>query len=487
MATIGVIGGGLGGIAAALRMRAKGHDVTIYDRCVGLGGRAQVFEKNGYIFDAGPTIITAPVLFQELFALFGKKMEDYITLVPLTPWYRFVFADGESFDYGGTLAETLEEVARISPADLSRYERFLQRTSDIFDIGYTQLADQPFHKLSTMIGQVPNILKFRGYRSMWKLVSDNLKDERLRRAFSIQPLLVGGNPLNTPCIYGLIHYLERKWGIYFAMGGTGALVQGLAQLMHEVGIHVQLQTTIIGIEVNNGIAESITTDKDDTFPVDMIISNADPTHLYRNLIPHKEQKISARIKAKYADLSMGLFVLYFGTARKYPDVAHHTIIMGDRYKELLKDIFKRQILADDFSMYLHRPTATDRSLAPEGHDCFYVLVPVPNLSSPINWSTEAQKFADKIIAALDRTILPGLPETIRAPFHMTPEDFAGDYLSVDGSGFSISPLLHQSAWFRYHNKGEGIKNLYLVGAGTHPGAGLPGVLSSAKVIDRLIN
>lgn len=486
MAEIGVIGGGLGGIAAALRMRAKGHSVTVYDRCSRLGGRAQVFEREGYIFDAGPTIITAPVLFEELFELFHRKLEDYVTLVPLSPWYRFVFPDNEIFDYGGSLEETLREISRISPEDGPRYERFLKKTADIFDVGYTQLADQPFHNLSTMLGQVPNILKFRGYRSMWSLVCNNLKDDRLRRAFSIQPLLVGGNPLNTPCIYGLIHYLERKWGIYFVMGGTGALVQALTDLMHKVGIDIRLQTTITRIEVNKGKATALITDKGEHIPVEKVISNIDPTHLYRNLVPRNEQSISARIKAKYASLSMGLFVLYFGTATQYPGVAHHTIIMGNRYEGLLKDIFKRKILADDFSMYLHRPTATDQSFAPDGHDCFYVLVPVPNLSSSINWATEAQPFADKVIAALEKTVLPGLQTTIRVPFHMTPDDFAKDYLSIDGSGFSVAPLLHQSAWFRYHNKGEGIKNLYLVGAGTHPGGGLPGVLSSAKVIDRLI-
>ncbi len=486
MAEIGVVGGGLGGIAAALRMRAKGHTVTVYDRCNRLGGRAQVFEKAGYTFDAGPTIITAPVLFEELFELFDRKIDDYVTLVPLSPWYRFVFPDGENFDYGGSLEETLQEISKISPQDRKRYEKFLKKTSEIFDIGFSQLADQPFHNLATMIGQIPNIMKFRGYRSMWKLVCNNLKDERLRQAFSIQPLLVGGNPLNTPCIYGLIHFLERKWGIHFAMGGTGALVQGLSDLMDEVGINVQLQTSITEIAVNNGIATALKTDRGEEFPIDMVISNIDPTYLYRNLIPSSEQGFSAKIKAKYASMSMGLFVLFFGTAAQYPDVAHHTIVMGNRYEGLLRDIFEHKILADDFSMYLHRPTATDKSFAPDGHDSYYVLVPVPNLSASINWSTEANVFADKVVTALDRTVLPDLQHTIRVPFHMTPEDFANDYLSIAGSGFSIAPLLHQSAWFRFHNKGEGIDNLYLVGAGTHPGAGLPGVLSSAKVIDRLI-
>lgn len=486
MAVVGVIGGGMGGIAAALRMRAKGHDVVLFDRCACLGGRAQVFERDGYTFDAGPTIITAPVLFEELFSLFHKKIGNYVDLVPLDPWYRFVFSDGETLDYGGSLEKTLKEIERISPQDRLLYEGFLEKTREIFEIGFSQLSDQPFHNVTTLLAQVPELLKMRGYRSMWGFVSDNLKDKRLRQAFSIQPLLVGGNPLNTPCIYGLIHYLERKWGVHFAMGGTGALVQALEKLMVEEGIKIHLETTIKEVEITAGTAKALITEDGERIPVDIVISNIDPTYLYKNLIAAEKQALSAKIKTKYCSMSMGLFVLYFGTAARYEEVAHHTIIMGERYRGLLKDIFNRQILADDFSMYLHRPTATDNSFAPEGHDSFYVLVPVPNLSAPIDWSIEATKFADKVVGALDASILPNLKNTIRSSFHMTPKDFAHDYLSTMGSGFSIAPLLHQSAWFRFHNKGEGVDNLYLVGAGTHPGAGLPGVLSSAKVIDNLI-
>lgn len=321
---------------------------------------------------------------------------------------------------------------------------------------------------------------------MWKLVCTHIRDDRLRQAFSVQTLLVGGNPFDTTCIYGLIHYLERKWGVHFPMGGTGALIDGLTKLMREQGIEIRLNTTIDKIETSNGKATAIITEDGQRCVFDTFISDVDPTHLYGRLISTKEQSLSARVKTRFAKISMGLFVLYFGTAKEYPDVAHHTLWMGARYKALLDDIFEGKVLAEDFSLYIHRPTATDPSFAPAGHDAFYVLVPVPNLSSSINWSVEADKLSSRVIEALDSTILPGLKTVIRSPFYMTPEDYSTEYLSTLGSGFSIAPLFSQSAWFRYHNQGEGLENLYLVGAGTHPGAGLPGVLSSAKVVEKLI-
>jgi phytoene desaturase len=481
-----VIGAGFGGIASALRLRAKGYNVTLIDRCEGLGGRAQVFERDGFRHDAGPTVITAPFLIEELFALFGEKMADHITLVPLKPWYRFTFPDGDTFDYGGTLEETLAEIRRIEPADCKRYLDLLAHSKRIFDVGFTQLSATPFHRFMTMVKQVPRLIGLRNYETVWSLVARHLKNPKLRQAFSIQPLLVGGNPFDTTSIYGLIHYLEHAHGVHFAMGGTGAITTALGDLMRRNDIEVRLKTTVVSIAVDNGVATHVVLVDGSQLNADLIVSNADPAHLYGEMIPKHQQAPSTRLKLATAHFSMGLFVLYFGTKTTYPDVAHHTIWMGERYRELLDDIFHKKILAEDFSLYLHRPTATDLSFAPEGCDSFYVLCPVPNLQGNIDWSVEGPRLHKRIIDALDATILPGLKNTIIAEFTMTPNDFASDYLSAYGAGFSVAPLFRQSAWFRFHNQAEGIKNLYLVGAGTHPGAGLPGVLCSAKVLDVLI-
>ncbi len=472
-------------MAAALRMRAKGYDVTLLERGAHAGGRAQVFEKGGYRHDAGPTVITAPFLFAELFELFSKRIEDYVEFVPLDPWYRFRFPDGDTFDYGGTMDKTLAEIRRIEPADEAGYLKLLEHSKALFDVGFTELADRPFATPWSMIRHIPALLKLRSDRTVWQLVSHHLKSPKLRQAFSIQPLLVGGSPFETTSIYGLIHYLENEWGVYFAMGGTGRLVAALEQLMREEGIELHYGETVKRIAVANSTANAIHLAGGRTIPADVIVSNADPLHLYAKMIEPGHVALPARVKLK-SRKSMGLYVLYFGTDRQYPDVAHHTIWLGERYRELLHDIFRKKVLPEDFSLYVHRPTATDPSFAPDGHDSFYVLCPVPNLDGDVDWRREGPRLQDRIIGALDSTMLPGLREAIRAPFFMTPEDFADRYLSVAGAGFSIAPHFTQSAWFRFHNQAEGIKNLYLVGAGTHPGAGLPGVVSSAKVVDRLV-
>ena len=481
-----VVGGGFGGIAAALRLRAKGYEVLVIDRCPALGGRAQVFERDGFRHDAGPTVITAPFLFEELFALFGEKMADHIQLVPLTPWYRFYFSDNTTFDYGGTLDETLAEIARIEPRDCDGYRNLLAESRKIFDVGFTELSAVPFHRFMTMVRQIPKLIGLRSYATVWQLVCRHLSHPKLRQAFSIQPLLVGGNPFDTTSIYGLIHYLERAYGVHFAMGGTAAITAALASLMARHGIDTKLNTTVNQIVVQDGVARGVVLADGTALSADVVVSNVDPAHLYGAMIKPKDQAVSSRIKLKSAKFSMGLFVLYFGTTRVYPDVAHHTIWMGDRYRELLEDIFHGKTLSEDFSLYLHRPTATDPSFAPAGCDSFYVLCPVPNLQGEVDWEKEAPKLQSRIVAALDKTILPGLAHCITSEFCMTPEDFKTDYLSAHGAGFSVAPLFRQSAWFRFHNRGEGIKNLYLVGAGTHPGAGVPGVLCSAKVLDALV-
>jgi phytoene desaturase len=482
-----VIGAGFGGISSALRLAAKGYRVTVIDRLPMLGGRARVFEKDGFRHDAGPTVITAPFLIEELFELFGKRAADYFTLKPLTPWYRFYFDEDRSvFDYGGTLDETLAEMRRIEPKDGDGYLRMLAHSKKLFDAGFTALAGQPFHNPLTMVRQIPRLVTLGSHRTVWGFVSKYFHSPKIRQALSIQPLLVGGSPFDTTSIYGLIHYLERKWGVFYAEGGTGAIVKALGKLMEEEEIHVRLCTTVGSIVIENRKAAGVRLDTGELVPASVVVSNADPMHLFGSMIPPKSQSWSARVKRRTARLSMGLFLLYFGTRRQYPDLARHTIWLGRRYKGLLDDIFKRKILAEDFSLYIHRPTATDPSFAPAGCDSFYVLCPVPNLMSPVRWAEEAPRLRDRIVAGLERTVMPGLSEIITAEMMLTPEDFQADYLSYAGAGFSIAPHFTQSAYFRFHNKAEGIRNLFLTGAGTHPGAGIPGVICSAKVLDRLV-
>jgi phytoene desaturase len=481
-----VVGAGYGGIAAALRLRAKGYRVTLIDRCLQLGGRAQVFERDGFRHDAGPTVITAPFLFEELFALFNERFADHVKLVPLKPWYRFCFADGEHFNYGGSLDDTLAEIDRIASADRAGYLRLLAHAKRLFDIGFTQMHDKSFDRFVTMLKIVPSFIRLRCDRTVWGLVKTFLKNDKLRQALSTQSLLVGGNPFDTTSIYGLIHYLEHAHGVHFAMGGTGAITQALGALMARRGVAVQLERTVKRIRVEGGAATAVELADGSVVPADIVVSNADAAHLYAAMVPKGKQAWSSRLKLAGARYSMGLFVLYFGTRKPYPDVAHHTIWLGKNYRDMLDQVFNQQVLADDFSLYLHRPTATDTSFAPPGCDSFYVLCPVPNLQADIDWATQGPLLRDRIVAALGRTILPGLADVITAEFSMTPCDFAHDYLSLYGAGFSVAPTFRQSAWFRFHNRAEGIRNLYLVGAGTHPGAGLPGVLSSAKVVDAMI-
>jgi phytoene desaturase len=479
-----VVGGGFGGIAAAIRMQAKGYDVTIIDRCDRLGGRAQVFERDGFRFDAGPTVITAPFLFEELFELLDERMSDHVQLVALDPWYRFRFPDGTYFNYGGCVEDTLEEIRRISPEDCAGYLNLVAESRQIYGVGFEQLADQPFDRFTDMMKLVPQLVALGSYRTVWQQVTRHIRHPWLRRAFSVSPLLVGGNPFDTTSIYSLIHYLERKWGILFAMGGTGAIVSALQRLMIDRGVHIRLNSTVRQIRIEDGCATGVELENEEFVPANLVISDADPAFLYSRMI--RNVPIIPRLKLKAAQYSMGLFVLYFGTTRTYPDIAHHTICFGDRYRELLRDIFHRHHLGPDFSLYVHRPTATDPSFAPPGCDSYYVLAPVPNLQSGTDWEATAQAYGDSLILSLEETMMPGLRDCITARFHMTPKDFEQRYHSVHGAGFSIAPIFRQSAWFRFHNRAEGIRNLFLVGAGTHPGAGLPGVISSAKAVDHLI-
>ena len=481
-----VIGAGFGGIAAALRMRARGYDVTLLDRLATIGGRAQVFKRGGFKHDAGPTVITAPFLFDELFSLFGEKRKDYVEFRSLDPWYRFYFHTGEQFDYRPSVEDTNAEIRRFSPDDVAGYAKLLRTSKAIFEIGFEKLADKPFSKFTAMLAQIPSLLKLQSYLSVAGVVNRYIKHPLLRQAFSIHPLLVGGNPFSTTSIYALIHYLERRWGVFFAMGGTGHLVAELDALLRRSGVKIILNTDIDSIDIKNGQAVGATTTDGTHFPADRVICNGDPPTVYKQMMPAAHATRKRLMPESLTQYSMGLYVLFFGTKKTYDDIAHHTIWMGPRYKELLADIFNRKILADDFSLYLHRPTATDKSFAPNGCDSFYVLCPVPNLRADIDWTETGPLLQQRIIDALSDTILPNLNEVIVDPFYMTPEDFKKDYRSMHGAGFSIAPIFLQSAWFRFHNRDPHIPNLYFAAAGAHPGAGIPGVLCSAKVVENLI-
>ena len=481
-----VIGSGFGGIAAALRLKAKNHNVTLIEKHHDLGGRARVFKKNGFTFDAGPTVITAPYLIEELFELFNKKAEDYIKLTPLNTWYQFIFEDGNKFDYSGDEKKMKKQIKKINEDDVEGYEELVKFTKKIFDKGFTELADVPFDKPLVMMKQLPSLLKLKSYKSVYSLVSSYIKNEKLRRMLSMHPLLVGGNPFTTTSIYGLILYLEKKWGIHYSMGGTGNIIKGLEKLMIEEGIEIIKGQEVINIVSTNNKIEGIKLDNQKEINTNNVICNADPPAVYEKLLNQTKTNFLFEWKQKRMEYSMGLFVYYFGTKKTYPNVEHHTIKFGDKYKEHLNDIFDKKKLNNDISYYLHRPSATDKTMAPEGNDCFYVLVPVPNNQSKIDWKVEGDKMKDLVIDKMEQALLPNLRENIVEDFYLTPDYFEKELNTKFGSGFSIQPKFTQSAYFRFHNKSEVCEGLYFVGAGTHPGAGVPGVLSSAKVLDKII-
>ncbi len=482
-----VIGSGFGGIAAALRLKAKGHKVTLVEKHNDLGGRARVFKRNGFTFDGGPTVITAPYLINELFELFNKNSKDYIDLVPLNTWYQFVFEDKSKFNYSGKESEMINQIEKLNKEDIEGYLKLVNFTKKIFDKGFTELADVPFDRPFVMIQQLPSLLKLKSYKSVYSLVSSYIKDEKLRRILSMHPLLVGGNPFTTTSIYGLILYLEKKWGIHYSMGGTGNIINGLEKLMNEVGIKIIKGHEVIKIILDNKKITGIQLDNDQNINANYIICNADPPAVYENLLnENNNNSFLFKWKKNRMEYSMGLFVYYFGTKKIYKDIEHHTIKFGNKYKEHLDDIFDKKKLNNDISYYLHRPSATDKSMAPEGHDCFYVLVPVPNNQSSINWETEGEKIKNLVTDKMEKDLMPNLRENIVEDFYLTPDYFEKELNTRYGSGFSIQPKLSQSAYFRFHNKSEIYNGLYFVGAGTHPGAGIPGVLSSAKVLDKII-
>jgi phytoene desaturase len=481
-----VIGSGLGGLAAAVRLIARGYQVRVLEALPDLGGRARVFQRGPFVFDAGPTVVTAPYLFDELFECLGKRREDYVEFVPVDPFYRCRFADGTHFDYVGDEERLLAEIRRISPNDVDGYRSLVRHAQEIFEVGYVGLADQPFSRLSDMLRILPDLARLSAYRSVHSLVSRYIEDDRLRQVLTFEPLLVGGNPMRVPGIYLLIHWLERKWGVHYAKGGTGAIVAAIAKLIEEHGGTIETGARVESILVQGGRARGVKLESGREIAADIVVSNADPTVVYSRMLDAKHLSWRRGQRALGKRQSMSLFVGYFATKRRYPDTRHHTIVLGPRYGELLEDIFERKILAADFSLYLHRPGATDPNMAPPGHDVFYVLSPVPNQRSQIDWEAKAEAYFDSILEHLEREELPGLRESIVEKFSVDPRYFAGDLRSTDGAAFGLEPVLSQSAYFRYHNQCPDVENLYFVGASTHPGAGMPGVLCSAKVLEKVL-
>jgi phytoene desaturase len=484
-----VIGSGFGGLACAVRLVTQGHDVTLIEKRDKPGGRGYVYEINGFKFDGGPTVITAPWLFEELFTSAKKDPENYYRLVPLDPFYRIYFSDGTFFNYNGDKENILNEIRKFEPADVDGYLKFIGTTEEIFKTGFG-LIDKPFHKLSSMMKILPDLIRLKSHQSVYKYVSGYIKNEKLRQVFSFHPLLIGGNPFHSTNIYTLIHFLEKKWGVWYAEGGTGSIINALMKLFHEMGgksiMNAEVSEILIedkginkvkGVQLKNG----------KKIEADAVVCNAELATAYKNLIPSQYRKKNTDKKIDSLKYSMSLFVIYFGTNRKYDDIPHHSIILGDRYKELLDDIFNKYKLSDDFSLYLHRPTATDNTLAPEGCDAFYVLSPVPHLKSGTDWTLQSKQYRDSIMTFLEKYYLPDLSKHIVAEHHIDPVHFRDDLNSHLGSAFSVEPILTQSAYMRPHNKSEDIEGLYFTGAGTHPGAGLPGVVSSAKIVADLID
>ncbi len=481
-----VIGSGFGGLAAAVRLGARGYRVTVVEKLDAPGGRAYVYRQDGFTFDAGPTIITAPYLLEELWALCGRRMADDVELRRIDPFYDIRFDDGTVFRATADFEAMRAEVARIEPGDVPGFERFIRESERIYEVAFHQLADQPFHRVATLLRSAPDMLRLGGHRTVYAKVSQYFRNEKLRIAFSFHPLLIGGNPFTTTAYYCLVGHLERLHGVHYAMGGTGAIVKGICDLIEGQGGTLRMNAEVEQITVERGRAAGLRLVGGERIAADIVVSNADVGWTYSKLLSeHKRRRWTDR-KLKRARYSMSLVVWYFGTSKRFDDVYHHTMVLGPRYEGLLTDIFKRKVLTQDFSLYLHRPTANDPSLAPPGCDAFYVLAPVPNLASGTDWAAEAEPYRLRIQQRLEETVLPGLGGCIVTSRLLTPQDFRDRLLSVNGAAFSLEPQLFQSAWFRPHNVSEEVEGLFLVGAGTHPGAGVPGVVSSARILDQVV-
>jgi phytoene desaturase len=484
---VAVIGSGFGGLAAAIRLQAAGCQTTIFERRDLPGGRAYVYRDRGFTFDAGPTVITAPHCLDELFAIGGRSMKDYVELLEVKPFYRLFWDDGYRFDYSDDHQALEEQIRNKAAADWDGYQKFLRYSEEVFHEGYEKLVHVPFLNISSMAAVAPQLIRLQAYRSVYGVVSKFVRDPHLRQLLSFHSLLVGGNPFTTTSIYTLIHCLERKWGVFFPKGGTGRLVQALVTLFEELGGEIRLNSEIDAIVTRNGAVSGVRAQGGREEPFDLVVSNADVFHTYDSLLRDESRAAPMRRKLARKKYSMSLFLIYFGTRRRFPNLRHHNVIFGPRYRELLGDIFENGRLADDFSLYLHAPTLSDPDLAPAGCETYYVLSPVPHLGKlDIDWDREGPAYADRILHYLEQRYMPELRSQIVTQRVFTPKDFKLELNAHLGSAFSLEPRLLQSAYFRVHNRERKIRGLYFVGAGTHPGAGIPGVVNSAKATANLI-
>lgn len=479
--TAAVIGAGFGGLSLAIRLQSAGIQTTIFEKRDKPGGRAYVYQDEGFTFDAGPTVITDPDCLEQLWALSGRKMADYVTLLPVAPFYQLCWEDGFRFDYADDQEALDRQISAKSPPDVEGYRRFLAYSADLYREGYEKLGTVPFLNVGSMLKVAPQLLRLESYRSVYSKVSHFIQDEQLRQAFSFHSLLVGGNPFDTSSIYALIHALERKGGVWFAKGGTGALIAAMARLFEDLGGTIHLNAEIERIKASADRVSAVVLKDGRSFGFDQIASNADVVHTYRDMLRGTKRGDTNGPKLAKKRHSMSLFVIYFGLRRQHPELKHHMVLFGQRYRELIDEIFKGNALPDDFSLYLHAPSVTDDSLAPPGHSAYYVLSPVPHLgTADVDWDVEGPRYRDRILKYLNDRYIPGLLDDLVTVRHFTPFDFRDELNAHLGSAFSIEPILTQSAWFRPHNRDDKISNLYIVGAGTHPGAGIPGVVGSAK-------
>ncbi|WP_448662672.1 phytoene desaturase [Sphingomonas sp. CJ20] len=487
MKRVAVIGAGFGGLALAIRLQSAGIDTTIIEARDKPGGRAYYWEKDGFVFDGGPTVITAPDALEELWRISGHNLAEDVTLVPVSPFYRLSWPDGTAFDYSNDDALLTAEIGKLNPEDVAGYRRFLEYSAGVYEQGYVKLGTVAFLDFKSMIRAAPALMKYQAWRSVYAMVSTFVKNEKLREALSFHTLLVGGNPMATSAIYALIHKLERDGGVWFAKGGTNTLVAGMVKHFERLGGVLRLNDPVAAIDTLGDKVTGVRTQSGFSLAVDAVASNADVVHSYRHLLAESRTAQRTADKLERMRFSPSLFVLHFGVKGDVPNVPHHSILFGPRYKGLLEDIYDHGVLSEDFSLYLHHPTATDPSMAPEGHSAFYALAPVPHLGKfPADWDAVAPVLEERIIAEIERRLIPGLKDRIVTKFSYAPTDFVTDLNAHLGSGFSLEPILTQSAYFRVHNRDDAISNLYFVGAGTHPGAGIPGVVGSAKATAALM-
>lgn len=482
-----VIGAGFGGLALAIRLQSAGVDTTVIEARDKPGGRAYYWERDGFTFDGGPTVITDPDALKELWRLSGHDISEDVTLKPVTPFYRLSWPDGTTFDYTNDDAILVGEIAKLDAGDIAGYRKFLDYSASVYEEGYVKLGTKAFLDFKSMLKAAPALMQHQAWRSVYSIVSSFVKNEKLREALSFHTLLVGGNPMATSSIYALIHKLERDGGVWWAEGGTNRLIAGMIRHFERLGGAVRIGDPVDEILTLGDRVVGVRTKSGFEVEVDAVASNADIVHSYRDLLRNSRSARRTAGKLINKRYSPSLFVVHFGLRGTFPDIPHHMILFGPRYKGLLDDIYTHGVISEDFSLYLHHPSASDPSMAPEGHSTFYVLAPVPHLGKfPADWSQVGPILEQRILAEVQRRLIPDLAERIVTKFHYAPTDFRDDLAAHHGSGFSLEPILTQSAWFRVHNRDDAISNLYFVGAGTHPGAGIPGVVGSAKATAELM-